>query len=83
MNHQQFLFFIFMYEETNYYYKEIQLNKQESAKRKLYLNKNPFYIVTILHFGPPLGWGGIEYPSPSYATAGRKRRPEGAPRDHI
>jgi hypothetical protein len=26
--------------------------------------------------------GGIEYPSP-YATIGRKRRPEGAPRDHI
>jgi hypothetical protein len=26
--------------------------------------------------------GGIEYPSP-YAAAGRKRRPEGAPRDHI
>jgi hypothetical protein len=25
---------------------------------------------------------GIEYPSP-YATAGRKRRPEGAPRDRM
>ena len=32
----------------------------------------------------PLGWGGIEYPYiPVYATAGRKRRPEGAgPRYH-
>jgi hypothetical protein len=29
-----------------------------------------------------LGWGGIEHPSP-YATAGRKRRREGAPRDNI
>jgi hypothetical protein len=40
--------------------------------------------ATKVREGSPVGWGGgaIEYPSP-YATAWRKRRPEGAPRGHI
>ena len=38
-----------------------------------------YYVIPIF---TAQGWGGILYPSP-YATADRKRRQEGAPRDHI